>query len=219
MYICNVTISTQKTNNMKRLTLAIILACFTLTMAAQGVDIRVNYKGAKPTISDFAWAFLSSDNGDDDGCVDESFNAMKQVWIQHRKGLPLDEGETLTVDDKNGYICYESKDEEYVLRWEMCYWNYADGKHKLFAYNVTCFSNGKYSPGQFDGLLFYRYNNATKKLTECDDTGVDIVYRSVDNVLASYALPRVGKDITVTLWYDKGPKKKTLKWNGHGFNL
>ena len=85
---------------------------------------------------------------------------------------------------------------------------------------MAWFQNGKYSPGQYDGIIFYRYNNATKIMTPCDDTGVDIVYRSEDNVLGSYALPRVGKDIIVTLWYDNGKtKKKTLKWNGRRFSL
>lgn len=202
---------------MKRVSLTIILACFTLVLAAQNRDIKVNYKGAKPSISDFAWALLSSNDNEEEDCYDESFNAIKQAWMKHRKGLPLDEGETLTVDEKNGYICYESKYEEHVGRWEMCYWNETDGKHKLFAYNVVSFSNGKYSPGQYDGIAFYRYNNATKKMKECDDTGVDMVYHTGDNGFASYALPRTGKDIIVTIWYDNEPKKITLKWKGRRF--
>ena len=205
---------------MKRLSLAIIFACCTLALAAQEA-IRVNYQGAKPTISDFAWAFLSNAViEDEDGMFDESTNAVKQAWIQHRKGLPQSEDMTLTIDQKNGYAVLESRQGEHLGRWEMCYWNEADGKHKLFAYNVAWFQNGKYSPGQYDGIIFYRYNNATKIMTPCDDTGVDIVYRSEDNVLGSYALPCVGKDIIVTLWYDNGKtKKKTLKWNGRRFSL
>jgi hypothetical protein len=35
----------------------------------------------------------------------------------------------------------------------------------------------------------------------------------------SYALPRTGKDITVTQWDKNGKKtQKTLKWNGSGFS-
>lgn len=206
--------------DMKKLSLAIIFACFTLALSAQDA-IRVNYQGAKPTISDFVWAFLSSSDDDDEeeGCVDESLNAVKQAWIQHRKGLPLDEDETLTIDQKNGYVVYESRYEEHLLKIEMCYWNESDQKHKLFAYNVTCFTNGKYSPGQFDGLLFYRYNNATKKMTYYDAPGFDMKYGTEDGDYISHALPRVGKDITVTTWYKNGKKKqKTLKWNGHRFS-
>ena len=54
-------------------------------------------------------------------------------------------------------------------------------------------------------------------MKECDDTGVDVVYHTGDNVFASYALPRTGKDILVTIWYDNEPKKITLKWKGRRF--
>ena len=65
---------------MKRISLAIILALFTLSLAAQDV-IRVDYKGAKPTISDFAWALLSNYVWDEEEDVlDESTNAAKYAW-------------------------------------------------------------------------------------------------------------------------------------------
>ena len=69
----------------------------------------------------------------------------------------------------------------------MCYWNEADGKHKLFAYNVGCYQNGTYSPGQFDGLTFYRYNNATKQMTPCGDVGFEVAYgiKQVKNKISS----------------------------------
>ena len=55
---------------MKRQSLAIIFACCALALVAQDV-IKVNYKGSKPTISDFAWAFLSDYvyNENDDDCL------------------------------------------------------------------------------------------------------------------------------------------------------
>ena len=110
-----------KPDNMKRLSLAIIFACCTLALAAQEA-IRVNYQGAKPTISDFAWAFLSNAViEDEDGMFDESTNAVKQAWIQHRKGLPQSEDMTLTIDQKNGYAVLESRQGEHLGRWEMCY--------------------------------------------------------------------------------------------------
>ena len=207
---------------MKRISLAIIFASGMLAMVAQDA-IRVNYKGAKPTISDFAWSFLSDyvyDENEDD-CFNEVKASVKQAWSNYRKGVTQKKGETLTVDNKNGYAVFEhrEKNEEFndMVRVEMCYWNEADGKHKLFAYNVSSFRNGKYEPGQFDGLQFYRYNNATKKLTYCE--APDYVALYVDGAYISYALPRTGKDITVTYWYNNGTKKqKTLKWNGRKFN-
>lgn len=204
---------------MKRIAFAIVFACCTLAMAAQET-IRVNFQGANPTISDFAQAFLSShDDDEEDDCIDESFNAIQYAWDQHRKGIPLNEGTTLTIDQKNGYVLYEYKQDEHLLRIEMCYWNEADRKHKLFAYNVACFDNGKHSPGQFDGLTFYRYDNASKKMSLYSDIGFDVEYSTDDGAWMSYALPRTGKDIVVTYWYDHSQKQKTLKWNGRRFSF
>jgi hypothetical protein len=206
---------------MKRTLLAIILACCTLALTAQEA-IRVNYKGASPTISDLAWAYLSADNSEDDeeGYFDESFNAVKQAWIQHREGLPLDEEDKLTIDQKNGYVLYEWTSEENKLKIEMCYWNEADRMHKLFAYNVACFTNDKYSPGQFDGLVFFRYDNASKEMTYCEAPGFDVEYGTEDGAWVSYALPSAGKDITVTYWYKNDEtKQKTLKWDGNKFSF
>ena len=44
---------------MKRLSLAIIFACFTLAVAAQE-GFRVDYQGTRPTIKDFVKAYLTS---------------------------------------------------------------------------------------------------------------------------------------------------------------
>ena len=205
---------------MKKLVLAIIFAFCMLAVSAQDA-IQVNYTGAKPTISDLAWAFLSVDNGEDEleGESDESFNAIKQAWIRHREGTPQDEHVTLTIDDKNGFVLYEWKYEENMLRIEMCYWNESDQKHKLFAYNVSCFQNDDYSPGQFDGIVFCRYDNAKKELTYCEAPGFEVEYGTDDGAWVSYDLPRSGKDITVNYWHANKKTQKTLKWNGHGFDF
>lgn len=209
---------------MKRTSLTIIFACCILALAAQDV-IKVNFKGAKPTLSDLAWAYLNDyeydENGDD--CINEARAVVKQAWSVYRKGGELNEDEKLNVDNKNGYAIYEHRSEyesvEDVFQTEMCYWNEADGKHKLFAFNVKCFTNGKYSPGQFDGLQFYRYNNATKKMTYYQMPGFDSSLYTEDGAYITYSLPRVGKDIVITYWYDNGTKKqKTLKWNGRKFS-
>lgn len=204
---------------MKREFLAIVLGCCTLALVAQD-GIKVNYKGANPTISDFVTAFVSThDNVDEEDCCDdEAFNAICNVWDRYHKGIPLEEGETLTIDEKNGFVVYESKSEyesvENVVRMEMCYWNESDGKHKLFAYSVWCFMDGKPSTGQFDGITFYRYDNATKRMSVCDPPGFEVHYFDT-----SYALPRTGKDIIVTSWDDNGKKERTLKWDGHRFGF
>ena len=200
---------------MKKLILAVIFACCSLALVAQD-DICVDYQGDRPTISDFAWAFVAA-NVDDEGCIDEATGAVKQALTQHRQGLPLEEGETLTIDEKNGFVLYESRYEEHLLKIEMCFWNESDRKHRMFAYNVASFVDGKYSPGQFDILLFFRYDNASKKMSRCYDPGFEVMYGD-DGAWLSYDLPRTGKDIIVNYWYNDGTKKqKTLSWNGRKF--
>lgn len=208
---------------MKKVSLAIMLACCALTMSAQDA-IRVNFQGAKPSISDFITAYLAPTYGEDGECDNESMSGIRDAWERHRKGLKLCDGDTFTLDAKNGFAVYESKynDDlgEYLTRIEMCFWNEADGKHKLFAYNHTSYKDGKFYPGQFDGLTFMRYNNATKTMKYYSDEGVQAVYESMaPNVECSFALPRSGKDIIVTLWDKDGKKtEKTLKWNGRRFS-
>ena len=56
-------------------------------------------------------------------------------------------------------------------------------------------------------------------MTYYEMPGFDASLRTEDDAYITYSLPRTGKDIIVTLWYDNGTKKqKTLKWNGRRFN-
>ena len=188
-----------------------------LAVAAQEEGFRVNYLGATPNIKDFACAYLASLFVDVEECDLEGLGLyadLQESIKRQDKGLPLEDNTTLTIDLKNGFLVYERKQDEYLMRIEMCYWNEADGKHKLFACNRWSFENGKPMMGQFDVLSFYRYDNATKKMSWCETPGFDVEYLN-----KSYALPRTGKDITVTTWDKNGKKtQKTLKWNGHGFS-
>lgn len=204
---------------MKRLAFTLLLPFLALSLAAQD-GIKVDFQGSNPTISDFAWSYLATydEDAEDFDYINESIRAMKLAWIRNRDGVPLEEGETLTIDQKNGFVVYESRYDESLLRIEMCYWNEADKKHKLFAYCIGGYWDGKYSPGQFDDLVFFRYDNATKTMTGWyEDVGFEVEY-SHDGAFVSYDLPRTGKDIVVTTWYDDGPQRKTLKWNGRRFS-
>ena len=201
---------------MKKLSLAIIFVCCFLAVAAQD-GIRVKYQGAQPTIKDFATSYLANitQPTDEDECGEwvNLYESMQKAMARQANGQPLKKGATLTIDQRNGYLLYEEKTGEHVNRVEMCYWNEADGKHKLFACNRWTFKNGKPVMGQFDGIDFCRYDNATKKMEECDTPGFEVEYMNT-----AYSLPRMGKDITVTTWDDNGKKTQTtLKWNGHGF--
>lgn len=209
---------------MKRFALAIILACCALSLAAQGV-IRVNYQGDRPNISDFVSAYLTgmqdiSVEDEDECCIDEATHAFAENWKLYKAGKKLDEGNAITVDLKNGFVVYESKYDNHLLRIEACFWNESDGKHRLFAFNVRSYSDGKASLGQYDGMSFFRYDNAAKTMSRTDDVGFEQEYYA-NGCIVTYSLPRSGKDITVTYWNeDNGNKtEKTLKWGGRRFSF
>lgn len=208
---------------MKRFILAIILACCALTLAAQEESNRfkVDIKGNKPTISDLVWALISAkDEAGDPVILDEVTGALEDAWIRNRDGLPQLEGVTLTIDQKNGFVLYEHQMDEDLVRAELCYWNEADGRHKLVGYSISGFQNGQYSAGQYDGLTFFRYDTVKKTMDGWwQDTGFEVEYMTDDGAFVSYALPRTGKDIVVTTWYPDGPKQRILKWNGRRFSF
>lgn len=123
---------------MRRIALAIIVVCLALSMMAQN-GIKVNYKGSRPTVADLTWAaFTSLNYEDEDESGDRPWRALQDAMTRHSKGLPQDEGETLTIDTKNGYIVFERSNDDYdhIFRLEVCYWNEADGKHKLIAFTT-----------------------------------------------------------------------------------
>ncbi|MCR4853281.1 MAG: hypothetical protein K5893_06810 [Prevotella sp.] len=200
---------------MKRIAFTIVLTCCTLVMAAQDA-IRVNYSGTKPTITDFAWAYLFFDEENEEECDQEATADVENALMRYRQGLQQENGAKLIVDEKNGYILYEWYYDHTgsMKRVEMCYWNEADGKHKLFAYSSWYYENGKPGQGQYDCLTFYRYNNATKKMSMIETPGFDVEYLET-----TYTLPRVGKDIIVNKWKNGKKLQKTLKWKGRRFSL
>ena len=197
---------------MKRLSLAIILACCMMSMTAQD-GIRVNYKGSHPTITDFAWAYFNDiENEEESG--DRPALLVKEAWVRYQKGLPQEEGVKFILDEKNGYVSYEQEIDDYTIRMEMCYWNENDGKHKLFAFNdMASYSQDGPLYSETSQLTFLRYDDATRHMTYCDAPGFDVYDGNV-----TYSLPQTGKDIIVTRWNEDGSIVKTpLKWNGHKF--
>ena len=212
---------------MKKVLLLVSLLAFSvLGLSAQSFPVK--FQGEKPNISDFAWAYVNyelapaEDEEDEEGYYNESINAVKNAMEKQRANKAQDPDVTLAIDLRNGFVLYEWKDSDSDnrLRVEMCYWNESDGKHKLFACGVYYFDGDKYSAGQFDGLTFYRYDNAAKTMTYADDLGFDVEYSTEDGAWVTYDLPRSGKNITVTYWYDNGSKKqKTLQFDGRRFSF
>ena len=201
---------------MKRLLSTIIFTCLTMGLMAQN-GIKVNSKGPKPTITDFVWAALPSLNyEDEEETGDRPWRALEHAMDRQRKGLPQKNGETLTIDTKNGYIlleCTGEENEDYIFRLEVCFWNESDGKHKLIAFNnLASYVEGRPCLTETSGFFFYRYDNATRRMVDCEPPGFEIEYNGI------YELPRTGKDITHIQWNEDGStKRKVLKWDGRKF--
>ena len=174
--------------------------------------IRVDFKGASPNVKDFVSALLS---GNDLG---ESLNGMKQSWDMYRNGMKLIPGESFIVDVQNGYMGYVSEDEENRQVIECCYWNYADKKHKLVALSNDFFQNGQAIAGQYTGIDFYIYDNAshTMKLAYAQDLGLEFDAPPGSHA-TSHALPRQGKTIVYTFHTPSGRIQKQMTWNGSKF--
>ena len=174
--------------------------------------IRVDFKGANPNVKDFVSALLS---GEDLG---ESLNGMKMSWDLYRNGMKLMPGDSFIVDVQNGYVGYVSEDEENRQVIECCYWNYADKKHKLVAFSNDLFLDGRATAGQYTGIDFYIYDNAshTMKLAYAQDLGIAFDAPPGSHA-TSHSLPRLGKTIVYTFHTPSGRIEKRLTWNGSKF--
>lgn len=171
-----------------------------------------------PDIVDFVTVFLSETE-------DELRGSIAPEWQKYLKNEKLSKGVTFTVDKKNGYVRYEM---DYDIAYpedktgekscvEFCYWNCADGLHKLFAENVYLTQKGKPIFTEFSGLYIYAYDNATQKLYMIDQDLLGLDEEIHGEV--TFSLPRVGKDIDVFFHDNSKVTEKKLIWNGKGFTL
>ena len=176
-----------------------------------GWSVHVGYKGARPTILDFANAYL------DDESV-EFLGQMRTALRQFKSNRPVSKG-LLTVDSKNGYLSYEDTydDGDERSSAEMCYWNCSDGKHKLFAVSQECYQNGKPIQTEFTGLSFFLYNNATRNMTTVGMEDIGVVIETNDVV--TFTLPQKGKNIIMNQYSDHGIISHQLIWDGYVFHL
>lgn len=171
----------------------------------------VTFKGTSPNISDFVNAILSQEE------LGETLGYVSDNWTRRKQGRKLEDGATWTVDERNGYIRHEAKYDNDKSYTEFCFWNCADGKHKLVASNIGYIQNGKPIDTENTGLMFYSYDNETKELTYTSPYDVGAVVENVTGTV-TYALPRVGKNIEATI-HTQRPSKVLLKWNGSKFVL
>ena len=80
-------------------------------MAVQAQGIRVNYKGAKPTISDFVTAYLSQEDDE------EMIRGIREDWGCHQQGKALSDGASFLDDEDIGARGQRRKrDRKYEVR-------------------------------------------------------------------------------------------------------
>ena len=174
--------------------------------------ITVRFKGTQPNVKDFVTALLAPDE------TDESRNGLRQAWDFYMNGMKQMPGDDLIVDVQNGYVGYVSEDETSRQVIECCYWNYADRRHKLVAITNDLFMDGKAVVGQFTGITFYKYDNATRqmKVVYDDELGINLEAPSGTDA-TSHALPRQGKTIVYSYYTPSGKVEKRLTWDGSKF--
>ena len=174
--------------------------------------IVVHFTGAQPNIKDFVTALLVPNE------TDESRNGLRQAWDFFKNGMKQMPGDDLIVDTQNGYMGFVSEDETSRQVIECCYWNYADKRHKLVAISNDLFMDGKAVAGQYTGITFYQYDNATRqmKLVYAQDLGIAFD-APPGSQASSHALPRQGKTLVYTYYTPAGKIQKRLTWNGSMF--
>ena len=176
--------------------------------------IAIHFKGAQPNIKDFVTALLAPNE------TDESRNGLRQAWDFFKNGMKQMPGDDLIVDTQNGYMGFVSEDDTSRQVIECCYWNYADKRHKLVAISNDLFMNGKAVAGQYTGITFYQYDNASRqmKLVYAQDLGISFD-APPGTQASSHALPRQGKTLVYTYYAPAGKIQKRLTWNGSKFDI
>lgn len=188
-------------------------AIMMLTAQAQIKPIPVNYAGQRPTIVDFVQAIVDQDNDEDD--YNEHLANLHTEWHRLQKGEKT--YGSFTIDAQNGFVVYERTDDNYKSTTQFCYWNCADKKHKLVAVADNDYEDDMSINGQFSGLVFYLYDNLTRRLNFVNtyDMGIDISEFPGDR---EFTLPRQGKDIRLRVIHpEDGTHEVLFKWNGEKF--
>ena len=178
--------------------------------------ITVRFKGAQPTIKDFVSALFSQED------LGESMNSMRETWNMYLNGMKLIPGEWLTVDKQNGYVEYQSELDDHSRQViEFCYWNNADRRHKLFAVSNKLYNDGKPELGQYTGINFYLYDNATRKMKIVFPDELNITLDAPDGTqFVTHDLPRQGRTMVYTYHISSGKDiVRRLTWDGSKFNI
>ena len=144
---------------------------------------NVKYSGERPTIKDFINAYVAEPE-------DEHTGMINKVWQRYLNNEPQPDGYKITVDTKNGFVCIESTTQDegrnYKTIVEFCYWNCADGKHKIFCKSSFTYLNGKPEWGwQYDGISFNVYNNNIRKMTHINSEDMGVYIKTERDIYGS----------------------------------
>lgn len=146
---------------------------------------EVKFAGQKPGITDFVTSYIG------DEPEDELTGLLYTMWQKYLKNKPMDTNEKVTVDARNGFVCFEKTypaDSDGLdggrNNIEMCYWNCSDGNHKIFAVSVAQYHNGKAIQTEFGGITFGIYNNSTHKIFYNNGVslGIDDIKTGMENL-------------------------------------
>lgn len=175
-------------------------------------EVKVNFKGVKPTIVDFVNATIGdgfSEEGDCDNWI--------LGWKRYLRTEEARENTTYIVDNRNGYVRIEENidDSKIVFFHDFCFWNCADGKHKLIAESNGLLDNGKAVETECSGLYFSLYDNDSHVIKYLGMEEAILGSRPSKSNDITYLLPRTGKNIT---WVDGEGKRGVIRWNGQTFN-
>lgn len=209
--------------NMRKLTYVLILLAsmaWTGKISAQTFKypdypdhdkIAVKYQGSRPTINDFATAYLDYISGEEDFYIE-----VYEAWKKFQQNKPLGDNVSFMTDVRNGYMRYEkiNVEENDTIIWEMCFWNCADGKQKLVCSNAIWILNGDY--GATAGTEFLVYDNAKKRMRFIYPDDIGALYDG--DGLSVFFLPRKGKDIRVSAAGSGERWDEVLEWDGYQFS-
>ena len=174
--------------------------------------IPAKCKGSNPTITDFATAYLNNVK------EHEFFGKVYSEWQRHLQKKRLSNNVCIIVDTRNGYMQYEiiQPEEKDTIVMEMCFWNCADGKHKLVCANTYWILENDYGWNEYIGPHFYVYDNKTKLMREIYPEDIGALYDG--DGLSVFFLPRKGKNIKVSAAGSGERWDEVLEWDGFQFS-
>lgn len=173
--------------------------------------IAVKYQGNHPTITDFTTAYLNFKQ------EENYFDKVHKEWNRYLQKKALSPHVSIIVDVKNGYVRFDiiNPEENDTTFMEMCFWNCADGKHKLVAANVVMPFNGDYGWAEYVGTSFFVYDNKTRQMRNVLAEDIGALYDGDGQT--AFFLPRKGKNIRVSAAGAGERWNEVLVWDGYRF--